>query len=193
MDGLYYIVYVMFFISGFAVYYVWNSNLYKNPKFETILDLLTALTIIFTVFTIIIQLYTLNITQKDTEITFYQNIFDDVIEKTVNYFEENQDMNYYYNQMFRPLHYKDGVVSKRNYEKEQQITRHILHKTANILYYINNDIELSEGDKIVIENKLYKYLKDVVRSPIFVENYKHIKDTLYTPELGDYLQNKFQI
>jgi amino acid transporter len=193
MDAMYYIVYIMFFISGFAVYYVWNSNLYKNPKFDTILNLLTALTIIFTVFTIIIQLYTLNITQKDTEITFYQSIFDDLIEKTVNYFEENQDMNYYYNQMFHPLHYKDAPISKRNYEKEQQITRHILHKTTNILYYINNDLELSQNDKNVIERKLYKYLTDVMKSHIFIENYEHIKDTLYTPELVDYLQKKFQI
>ena len=66
MLELYYLFYVIFAMSILVILFVWHSNLHKDPRFATLLQLVTALTILFTVFAIIIQLFTFNSTQVDT-------------------------------------------------------------------------------------------------------------------------------
>ena len=66
MLELYYFVYFIFAMSILVIFFVWHSNLHKDPRIATLLQLVTALTILFTVFAIIIQLFTFNSTQVDT-------------------------------------------------------------------------------------------------------------------------------
>lgn len=194
MLDIYYFVYLIFIISILAVIFVWNSNLYKNPKFGTILNLITALTILFTSFAIIIQLYTFSVTQSDTEITLYETLFDKLIGETIQFFEHDPKMNYFYNQMFKPLNYNPSqTIHNRNYTKEQQIVHFILQKTASIVYLLNNDTVMSYEDKKHISNKLAFFYKSMIRSPIFIENYNNIKPQIFNTELKRYLQLHFNI
>ena len=66
MLELYYFVYFIFAMSILVIFFVWHSNLHKDPRIATLLQLVTALTILFTVFAIIIQLFTFNSTQVYT-------------------------------------------------------------------------------------------------------------------------------
>ena len=75
MTDIYYIVYCLFIISIVIIVLVWHSNLHRSAKYRSLLNLITALTILFTSFAIIIQLYTFNATQSDTEIQFYETLF----------------------------------------------------------------------------------------------------------------------
>jgi hypothetical protein len=194
MLEIYYSVYFIFIISILAIFLVWNSQLHKNPKFSTILNLVTALTILFTSFAIIIQLYTFSSTQADTEVTLYQTLFDQLIGETITTFENNPKMNYFYNQMFRPLHYNpETPVYNRNYSKEQQIVHFILQKTASIVYLLNNDKIMSPENKENIKQKLGFFYNNMIRSPIFIENYNHIKPQIYNMELKRYLQVNYNI
>ena len=89
---------------------------------------------------------------------------------TQDHFEQNPKMNYFYNQMFEPLHYdKNDEIHNRNYPQEQQITLSILQNLSSLIYYLESDMTLNEFSKTAIKSKLFKFSRAIVRSPIFIE------------------------
>jgi ABC-type multidrug transport system fused ATPase/permease subunit len=195
MLEIYYSVYFIFFISIVVSIIVWNSNLHKSFKYQQFLQFLIALTVLFTSFAIIIQLYTFSASQSDTEVQIYENMFNDLIGSTLTYFENNPKMNYYYNSMFQPLYYNPVNDKKRYYSEEQQITHSMLQKLGTIVYYLQTERTLDNNTKINIENKIKLFFKNVTSSPIFLENYNNIKsqNRLFSQSIKDYLQEKFNI
>ena len=110
---LYYTVYFLFGFTIVSVIIVWNTKIHKDPRFMPIVSLLTALTIFFTSFSIIIQLYTFHAQQTYSEIQIYDTMFTNLFHDSVDYFENNPKMNYYYNQIFRPINYTLTTPSKK--------------------------------------------------------------------------------
>lgn len=194
MLNIYYIVYSLFLISIIVVVVVWNSNIHKNEKYRSLLNLLAALSILFTSFAIIIQIYTFNESQNEDHIKIYEQMFDDLFGAIVDYFESNPKMNYYYNQMFHPLNYHQQLnIENRQYSEEQQITNSILQKIASIVYFLENDDTLISEEITNIEEKLNKFITNMVSSPIFLENYKNVKNTFVSTSLRDYMQTHYNI
>lgn len=193
MLELYYFVYLIFFISFLICVLVWNSKLHKSLKYQQFLQLIIALTILFTSFAIIIQLYTFSATQADAEVQIYETMFNDLIGNTITYFENNPKMNYYYNSMFKPLHYQPNNIKKRYYSEEQQITHSMLQKLGSIVYYLQTEETLDKKTKINIETKIELFFKNVINSPIFMENYNNIKSRVFSESVKNYLQEKFNI
>ncbi len=190
---IYYSVMFLFTLCIVICTLIWNSKLHTNPKFTTLISLITALTIFFTSFSIIIQLYTFNIQQTNEESKIYDTMFTNLYHDSINYFETNPKMNYYYDEIFRPLHYIYKPANERYYTEEQQVTRLILQNLSELIYYFNNDTTLIEADKLIIGTKINRFVGYLVRSPIFVENYKHLKKTLLYPSLKKYIQTNFHI
>ena len=193
MLEMYYWVFFLFFITFLIGLLVWNSNLHKSLKYQQFLQFLIAITILFTSFAIIIQLYTFNVTQSDTEVQIYEKMFNDLIGNTLKYFEKNPKMNYYYNSMFKPLYYQPNNVKKRFYPEEQQITHSMLQKLGSIVYYLQTEKTLDNRTKVDIETKIELFFKNVINSPIFMENYNNIKNRLFSESVKNYLQQKFNI
>jgi DNA-binding transcriptional regulator YhcF (GntR family) len=193
MLNIYYYVFLLFFISIIVIIAVWNSNIHQNAKYKSLLNLLTALSILFSSFAIVVQVYTFNASQKDSQIQIYEQMFDDLFESITTYFEANPKMNYYYDQMFRPLNYKQTTVGQRMYTEEQQVTNSILQKIASIVYFVENDTTLSQNDADVIEQKLDKFIANMVQSPIFIENYNNVKSNFVSTQLGNYLKQHFKL
>ena len=191
---LFYTIYFLFFISFMIIVIFWNSRLHANPKFRVLLNVLTALTIIFTTLAIIIQLYAFTASQTNAQITNYETLFNILIVDTMHYFEQNPKMNYFYNQMFEPLHYnKNQVIHNRNYPEEQQITFSILQNLSSLIYYLENDITLTEFSKTAIQSKLFSFSRAIIRSPIFIENYNNLAPTLLTPFFKKYFKQNFNV
>lgn len=193
MLNIYYYVFLLFFISIIVIIAVLNSNIHQNPKYKSLLNLLTALSILFSSFAIVVQVYTFNASQKDSQIQIYEQMFDDLFESITTYFESNPKMNYYYDQMFHPLNYKQTAVGQRMYTEEQQVTNSILQKIASIVYFVENDTTLSQNDADVIEQKLDKFIANMVQSPIFIENYNNVKSNFVSTQLGNYLKQHFKL
>jgi len=193
MLEIYYSVYFLLFISILICILVWNSDLHRSLKYQQFLQLLAGLTVLFTSFAIIIQLYTFTATQSDTEVQIYETMFNDLIGDTLTYFENNPKMNYYYNSMFKPLYYEPNNVKKRYYSEEQQITHSMLQKLGSIVYYLQTEQTLDNKTKVDIETKIELFFKNVINSPIFMENYNNIKTRLFSESVKNYLQNKFNI
>ena len=193
MLNIYYYVVLLFIISITIIIAVWNSNIHQNAKYRSLLNLLTALSILFSSFAIVVQVYTFNASQKDSQIQIYEQMFDDLFESITTYFETNPKMNYYYDQMFRPLNYKQTAVGQRMYTEEQQVTTSILQKIASIVYFIETDKTLSQNDADVIEEKLDKFISNMIDSPIFIENYNNVKANFVSTQLGKYMKQHFKL
>jgi hypothetical protein len=193
MLNIYYYVFLLFLISIIVIIAVWNSNIHQNAKYRSLLNLLTALSILFSSFAIVVQVYTFNASQKDSQIQIYEQMFDDLFESITSYFEANPKMNYYYDQMFRPLNYKQAPVGQRLYTEEQQVTTSILQKIASIIYFVENDTTLSQNDADVIEQKLDKFIANMVQSPIFIENYNNVRANFVSTQLGKYMKQHFKL
>ena len=191
---LFYTIYFLFFVSFIIIIIFWNSRLHENPKFRVLLNVLTSLTIFFTTLAIIIQLYSFATSQTNAQITNYETLFNILIVDTMKYFEENPKMNYFYNQMFEPLHYnKNAEIHTRNYPQEQQITLSILQNLSSLIYYLKNDSTLTEFSKTAIQSKLFIFSRAIVRSPIFIENYNNLAPTLLTPFFKKYFKQNFNV
>ena len=193
MLDIYYVVYILFIISILIIVLVLNSNIHKNEKYKSLLQLLTALTILFTSFAIVLQIYTFNASQATTQITIYEQIFDDLFEEITTYFETYPKMNYYYDQMFHPLNYKNKTIVTRQYTEEQQVTSSILQKIASIVYFIENDNTLSPKDENEITEKLDKFITSMIKSPIFLENYNNLRKTFISITLKNYMKEHYNI
>ena len=86
MLNIYYYVVLLFIISITIIIAVWNSNIHQNAKYRSLLNLLTALSILFSSFAIVVQVYTFNASQKDSQIQIYEQMFDDLFESITTYF-----------------------------------------------------------------------------------------------------------
>ena len=193
MLNIYYIVYILITISILIIIFVLNTNIHKNEKYKSLLQLLTAITILFTSFAIVLQIYTFNASQATTQITIYEQIFDDLFEEITTYFETYPKMNYYYDQMFHPLNYKNKTIITRQYTEEQQVTSSILQKIASIVYFIENDNTLSPKDENEITEKLDKFITSMIKSPIFLENYNNLRKTFISITLKNYMKEHYNI
>ena len=196
MLPIYYFIFFIFIITFVIILLVWTSNIHKNPKYRSLLNLLAALTIMFSSFAIILQVYTFDASQTDDQIKIYEQMFNDLFEATTTYFEGNPKMNYYYSQMFHPLNYnpKEDIQNQRQYTEEQQITNLILQKLASIIYFLENDKTLTPEESSEIKEKLDRFISNIISSPIFLENYKkNIKKHFVSLILSNYLQQHFNI
>jgi len=193
MINIYYIIFLLFIIAILVIFGVWNSNIHKNPKYRSLLSLLGALTIMFSSFAIILQVYTFNASQADSQIQIYEQMFDDLFAVISTYFETNPKLNYYYNEMFHPLNYNQSSIEQRLYTEEMQVTTSILQKIASIVYFIENDKTLSPSESKDIEEKLDKLIRNMVNSHIFVENYQNIKLNFVSESLSNYMQRHYNI
>lgn len=196
MLPIYYYIFFIFIIAVVIILLVWNSNIHTNPKYRSLLSLLSALTIMFSSFAIILQVYTFNASQTDDQIKIYEDMFDDLFEATTTYFEANPKMNYYYNEMFHPLNYdpKENSQFERQYTEEQQITNSILQKIASIIYFLDDDKTLTPKESFAIKEKLDRFIRNIIKSPIFLENYKNnIKTHFDSFTLRDYMKQHFNI
>ena len=193
MLNIYYIIFFLFIVAIVVVFSVWNSNIHKNPKYRSLLNLLGALTIMFSSFAIILQVYTFNASQADSQIQIYEQMFDDLFAAISTYFETNPKLNYYYNEMFHPLNYNQSSIEQRLYTEEMQVTTSILQKIASIVYFIENDKTLSPSESKDIEEKLDKLIRNMVNSHIFVENYQNIKLNFVSESLSNYMHKHYNI
>lgn len=192
--NIYYYIYFLFGFCIISIILFWNSNIHRSHKFFMLTQLLMGLSILFTSFAMIIQVYSFNKTQIDTIVQLYQQLFGNLVNDAIKDFEKNPDVNYYYDEIFNPLHYNHNQHYIRNYITEQQITHTMLVNLASVVYFIENEGDsLNPSDKAEIEGKLFNFVSLITKSKVFIENYEHIKPYLFSPSLKVYIQKNFNL
>jgi hypothetical protein len=160
-----------------------------------LLNLLIALTIIFTSFALLVQIFVFNRTEEDSQVTIYSTIFTSLINDTVTDFQQYPQMNYYYNQIF---HADPSLIKpvKRDYILEQQITYLIVSRISNVIFYLNNTGGLNDvtNNNVILafQEKLDNFVRILKGSPIFLQNYKKI-NPIMSDFIKEYIQTQYNI
>lgn len=174
----------------FSVYY-FNSNLHKHEKFKGYVKFLGAIVIVFTIFTIVLQVKSDKEKGTADSIFFFSNLTKDLLDDTFKLFIEHPEVSYYYNQL---MGIEDRLPSKRYKEMESQISMIIFSRCASILYYIsqNRQQQIVEGEHLKdLENRFLGILGTFFKSSIFRENWYVYNRTLCGDLLRNYIRTHF--
>lgn len=72
--------------------------------------------------------------------------FNNFYQDSIGNFQKQPKLNFYNNEIFKPIGYKYSQPSERLYMEEEQIIHFIMIDIAAILYYIQNDKSMSQAD-----------------------------------------------
>jgi hypothetical protein len=170
------IYYFLFFVIGIHYLY-WISGISDSTKFKTLLSIYGTLSITLSIY----NMYTSSITQYATtinsQISYLNQLFQNITQTTSSFFANNKDMRYYYDELFNGIKHSDDTT--RNLNSEQIISTNILINVDALINYIDS-FKITSGGKVnfqvkVMEEKLIKLLAQFMKSKIFVENWKKFK------------------
>lgn len=172
----------------FTIFY-WYGEYHKSDKFKVFFSALGGIAVLFSIFAIILQTlnYKENITNND--IHFFETLSRDLIQDTLDLFIENQDMNYYYNDLIGVQRINDITI--RNIDKESEISMLILSRFASIIYYIDQENDTSRIKSL--KNRFEKVLNTFMKSPTFRGYYILYKQKLAGPETIKYFEKQYNI
>jgi len=175
-------VFIIFIIT---VLFYFKYNLHKSVKFMRIMPILVAFATFFFAYSSYgtVQTNNTNLLFKKDELN--KNLLHNFINDNINFFIEHPELNYYYAELFG---LKFEGKYQRNKYLENQISYKILNDMSIIIYTFYNEFtELN-----LIQYKINLYIKQFLKSPIFIENYySYIKNYDKNSIIVDYLKNNF--
>lgn len=171
----------------------WKTKLHKNPQFIVFINVVIALTIIFTTFSIILQINLFDQTQRNEQNNVCINLFYNLSSEVAR-FQSHTNLNYYYIDLMgaKPL---TKLPMNREKVLEQQITSSILARSSDIIYYINEikrDAYLKELYEIT-KNRFNKLMSRFCKSKIFLEHWITYKNTISSQITIDYMKTNFNV
>ena len=182
---------IIIFISIHYLY--WVSDISNSNKFKTLLSIYGTLSISLSIY----NLYTASITQYvstiNSQITYLNQLFQNITQTTSSFFATNKDMKYYYDELFNGIINTDETI--RNHNFEQIITTNILINIDALINYIDS-FKITSGGRInfqikVMEEKLLKLLSQFMKSPIFIDNWKKFKKSFALKWTKNYISIYF--
>jgi len=177
IDFIYSNLYYFLFFVICIHYLYWMSGIADSTKFKTLLSIYGTLSISLSIY----NMYTSSMTQYATtinsQISYLNQLFQNITQTTSSFFANNKDMRYYYDELFNGIKHSDDTT--RNLNSEQIISTNILINVDALINYIDS-FKITSGGKVnfqvkVMEEKLIKLLAQFMKSKIFVENWKKFK------------------
>lgn len=189
---LYFLFFILFILG---IYFYWRYRLGEDANFQTLVQIIIALTIIMTVYSVYIQNKSHGDQVNSEEIEYFNSFFKDFLDEPINFFIENPEMNYYYDELFYGRsNYRE---EDRNKRLENQISMIMFSRMGGIIYYIqtynaDDSILGQHSDNIEQSNKkLLTILKRFFKSKIFNENWKIYKSWLASKWTIEYVKVNF--
>jgi len=185
-------LYFLFIIFGIHYLY-WISNIADNTKFKTLLSIYGTLSISLSIYNVYTSTKTQYATTINNQISYLNQLSQNITQTTSSFFANNKDMKYYYDELFNSIKNTDETV--RNYNSEQIITTNILINVDALINYIDS-FKITSGGNVnfqikVMEEKLFKLLSQFMKSQIFVENWKKFKKLFALKWTKDYISMNF--
>ncbi len=185
-------LYVLIIFLG--VHYVyWISGISDSTKFKTLLSIYGTLSISLSIYNVYTSSMTQYASTVNSQITYLNQLFQNITQTTSSFFANNKDMRYYYEELFNSVKNTDDSIRNRN--SEQIITTNILINVDALINYIDS-FKITSGGKVnfqvkVMEEKLLKLLSQFMKSKIFVENWKKFKKLFALKWTKDYMSMYF--
>jgi hypothetical protein len=125
------------------------------------------------------------------DIIYVNKVFSDIDNDIYSFFENNNDMIYYYNELYNgesKYNEKD-----RNLKSEKIISYKILSNSETIINYIDllNTANGETSQLKIAELKLKKLLSQFLKSKIFNEYWKEYRETIAMNWTKDYFEIYF--
>jgi hypothetical protein len=192
-DYLYYFSYFLYFLVVVILSVVyWKTNLGRDATFQTYVQMLMAVTIIMTVYSVYLQQVTYKETSQYNQLVNFDNNFKELLDDTLRFFIDNPEMNYYYEELFyNTSNYKE---EDRKKDLETQYTIIILSRVSNIIYsfYVYGNKFSEKNERIEqSESTLKNILDSFFKSKIFFENWEKYKGGLATEITKNYIKENF--
>jgi len=174
----------------FSIIYL-LSDFHKYPKFNGYLKFLSAIVIIFTIFTLTIQVKSSKEKTVSDSIYFVSNLTKNFLDDSIKLFMNHKEVNYYYYQLVG-LDYR--TPKKRYIALENQISNIIFSRASIILFFMdaNKDSEIiDKGTLDTLEQKFRRILTSFFKSPIFRENWYMYNKSFGSKILRVYIRKYF--
>jgi hypothetical protein len=181
--------YIIFFI--FINFAYFGLNIGKNDKFKTLISFYGSLSIFISVYSLLMQINQSKLNRISNDIVYINKIFSDIDNDIYSFFSKNESMKYYYYELYEQN--SDYKEENRNKELEKLFTFKILSNAETLINYI--DALKSANSKTeqinIAETKLKKLLKNLLKSKIFVENWKQYSKIIAMDWTKDYFDLYF--
>ena len=182
--------YILFFFFINIAYF--GLNIGKNDKFKTLISFYGSLSIFISVYSLLMQINQTKLNRISNDITYINKIFSDIDTDIFNFFSKNENMKYFYYEIYdQNSDYKD---ENRNKELERMFSFKILSNTETLINYIDS-LKAANGKTPqlnIAESKLKKLLNNLLKSKIFIENWKEYSKSIAMDWTKDYFDLYFE-
>ena len=184
-----YKIYIFIFIIINILYF--GLNIEQNDKFKTLISFYGSLSIFISMNSLLLQINQSKLNRISNDIIYVNKVFSDIDNDIYSFFENNNDMIYYYNELYNgesKYNEKD-----RNLKSEKIISYKILSNSETIINYIDL-LNIANGETSqlkIAELKLKKLLSQFLKSKIFNEYWKEYRETIAMNWTKDYFEIYF--
>jgi len=184
-----YKIYIFIFIIINILYF--GLNIEQNDKFKTLISFYGSLSIFISMNSLLLQINQSKLNRISNDIIYVNKVFSDIDNDIYSFFENNNDMIYYYNELYNgesKYNEKD-----RNLKSEKIISYKILSNSETIINYIDllNTANGETSQLKIAELKLKKLLSQFLKSKIFNEYWKEYRETIAMNWTKDYFEIYF--
>jgi len=177
------------FIIIIILHYVyWKSDIVRGDKLKGLLTFYGAITSVMSVFNIYKTAKIQYITTVNSQITYLNQLFQNITQSISSFFTNNKQMRYYYDELFNNITNTDDSI--RDYNYEQIITNNILINIDSLINYIDSFKITSDTNFqiIIMERKLKNLIKSFFKSKIFYQNWLKFKTHFALQWTIDYIE-----
>lgn len=177
-------IYIIIFIVINVLYFTLNIG--ENDKFKTLISFYGSLSIFISIYSLLLQINQSKLNRISNDIVYINKIFSDIDNDIYTFFEKNDNMYYYYYELYTGTsNYTD---KDRKLELEKLLSYKILSNAETIINYIDslNSADGETSQLKIAELKLKKLLNKFIKSKIFNEYWIEYRDTIAMNWTKDY-------
>ena len=179
-------MFVLLFVGAlFIIYAGLNYLLHNNKRFETSIQIITALSTLLLAFGIVYQAKTGEDARDEARIKLYLGYPKDYLDSINQIFMDHPEMNYYYKELFEQVY--ESV--HRNIMMESYINNAILTKTMEQV----SIIKYTDGlNPVVFEKSIHQMISFFFKSPNLKQYYiDHFKPKFANQTMKQYIKTHF--
>lgn len=183
------VLFILFIIHFIII----RTNVGKSEHFKTLISIYGSCGLLLSIYN---TYNTSRVNYANTinnELTYLNQIFQNITQVTSSFFINNKHMRYYYDELFNDKINVDNSI--RDLNLEHIFTNNILINVDALVNYIDS-FKITKGTNFqlkIMEEKLLKLLTQFLKSKIFIENWKKFRKSLALKWTQNYIELYFNL
>jgi hypothetical protein len=178
-------IYILLVTIGclYGVYHIYH---HKKTDYMVLFQYITAISTAILALSVIGTFVEIQKNNTSATIKNYDEISDEIFDKIIELFLDNEDMNYLYNNLF--LHEPINSNACRNMTKEHEITSIIFSKFSKVLELINEK-ELNNENSIIL--RVYSMMDNLMESKLMQDYWLIYKNTFNAKLTSKFMHERY--